>query len=153
MPRWSHFRPQTPSLMVAGDAMPELRRLHAQIEIEKQSHATTKQELSVLKTGASQSAMLDLELADSLRTVDALNRSVVWHILHILLILHCMCHFIAVSPASGRLAMLLRLPLPLPARTTAPRLFAAFLLLLWVAPPRPLPAHFFFYSVLQKLCG
>ena len=40
---------------------------------------------------------------------------------------------------------LLRLPVALAARTTAPRLFAAFLLLLWVAPLRPLPAHFFFY--------
>ena len=75
------------------------------------------------------------------------KRRVSWHalFLHILLILHCVCQFIAVSPARGRLAMLLRLPLPLPARTTAPRLFAAFLLFLWVAPLRPLPAHFFSY--------
>jgi hypothetical protein len=43
------------------------------LETEKEAHASIKQELTLLKAGASQSAMLDLELADSLRTIDALN--------------------------------------------------------------------------------
>ena len=51
-----------------------LRRLQAQFEMEKEAHLATKAELVASQTGASQNAMLDLELADYQRTVDSLNR-------------------------------------------------------------------------------
>ena len=49
-------------------------RLEAQLEMEREAHAVTKAELSSSQAGASQNAMLDLELADYQRTVDTLNR-------------------------------------------------------------------------------
>ena len=50
-----------------------LSRVQTQLDQERELHEATKAELSALTAGASQNAMLDLELADYQRTVDSLN--------------------------------------------------------------------------------
>lgn len=50
--------------------------LKLQLDDEVSGHARTKEALQTANTGASQSSMLDLELADYERSVQSLNRSV-----------------------------------------------------------------------------